>query len=235
MPALRLTTYNIHQCIGRDNRCDQARVAKLLQAIQPDILGLQEVGGCPDLEPAFLQLDYLATALKLHPITGVTMTFSNDIPYGNALLTHLPILDFKHVDLSVSGREPRGALEVDLVFEGQPLRVVVTHLGLQRRERAKQVEQLVAWITRDLTYPLIIMGDFNEWWPYSRILRQLHRNFGQLKTPFTFPAPSPFLKLDRIWIYPAQQLTSYLSIDRSSLAKIASDHLPLICDLVIKS
>ena len=51
-PALiRAATYNIHSCIGMDRRSDPDRVLRVIDAINPDILALQEVRAySPDLD-----------------------------------------------------------------------------------------------------------------------------------------------------------------------------------------
>ena len=40
---LKLLTYNVHSCIGTDRRLAPERVAEVIAAAQPDIIGLQEL------------------------------------------------------------------------------------------------------------------------------------------------------------------------------------------------
>ncbi len=54
--------------------------------------------------------------------------------YGNVLLVRSKVLDVRRIDLSVPGRDPRGALDVDLVLDGACVRVVTTHFGLTMAE-----------------------------------------------------------------------------------------------------
>ncbi len=42
--GIRLATWNIHSGIGSDERMDMDRVVSVIDAIEPDIIGLQEVG-----------------------------------------------------------------------------------------------------------------------------------------------------------------------------------------------
>jgi len=72
-----------------------------------------------------------------------------------------------------------------------------------------------------------VMGDLNEWYLWGRPLRWLHAKFAVTRTPPTFPARRPMLKLDRIWAHPTSALQS-LKAHRSALARVASDHLPLV-------
>src|SRR5262245_37099255 len=40
---VRFLTWNVHGCVGRDRVCDPDRVARVLEAAQPDISALQEI------------------------------------------------------------------------------------------------------------------------------------------------------------------------------------------------
>ena len=42
-PEIRFLTWNVHGCVGRDRLCDLDRVARVLDAAQPDISALQEI------------------------------------------------------------------------------------------------------------------------------------------------------------------------------------------------
>ena len=85
-----------------------------------------------------MQMQYLAATLGHHAVAGPTL-LRPDGHYGNALLTRRPVLDVRHVDLTVYRREPRAALDVDLDIDGVAVRVIVTHLGLLPGERRTQV------------------------------------------------------------------------------------------------
>ena len=65
----------------------------------------------------------------MEPIAGPTLV-PRGLEYGNALLTRLPVLSMRRVEISVLGREPRGVVEADLSVRGRTVRVIATHLGL---------------------------------------------------------------------------------------------------------
>src|SRR5581483_10937782 len=134
-------SYNIHRCIGLDGRHDPERVACVIDELDTDIIGLQEVesrlGGTPDTH----QLNFLAEETGFIAVAGSTI-LRPDSHYGNALLTRHNVREVRSHDLSVPGREPRGILDVDLDVHGHPLRVLVTHLGLGARERRRQTNML---------------------------------------------------------------------------------------------
>ena len=134
--------------------------------------------------------------------------------------------------LGVHSHERRGALDASIVIEEHPIRVLSTHLGLRPYERREQVQRILATLGDDATSPVILMGDVNEWLLWGRPLRWLHRAFHEARTPATFPSRWPVFALDRIWMRPAEQLLT-LAKHRSALAKIASDHLPLVADIAL--
>ena len=76
--------------------------------------------------------------------------------------------DVRHIDLSVFGREPRGALDVDLLVKGETIRVIVAHLGLGLRERRKQIRRLLDIFCSERDRMEIMLGDFNEWVPLEK-------------------------------------------------------------------
>src|SRR4029079_146454 len=98
--------------------------------------------------------------------------------YGNAVLTRLPILTVRRVDLSVPGREPRGALDLELDAPGSVLRIIATHLGLAPTERRQQIRRILASLPKSRDDPVVLMGDLNEWFLWGRSLRWLRRHFG---------------------------------------------------------
>ena len=87
------------------------------------------------------------------------------------LLTSWHVLDSRLLDLSVSGRDPHGAIDADLMIEGRPVRVIVTHLGLRAAERRYQVRRLLEALSKRQSRFIIVLGDINEWVLRSRPLR----------------------------------------------------------------
>lgn len=222
---LRLATYNIHACVGRDGRSNADRIAEVIRELGAEIVGLQEVDSRPGRGTASQQMAYLAGATRYDAIPGPTI-LRHDRSYGNVLLTRHPIDAARQIDLSLPGREPRGAIDAVLKAHGARLRVLVTHLGLRAAERRAQLHRLVELLPRDPMEPIILMGDFNEWLPYRSSLRQLRALFGHCPAPPSFPSRWPVIALDRIWISPFRVLITTRA-HRSGLARVASDHLPV--------
>jgi hypothetical protein len=102
-------SYNIHECIGTDDRQDVDRIAEVLRAADPDLIGLQEVQSRFEEAPAEDHLDRLAAALGMQAISGPTL-FRAGADYGNALLCRHPVEAVRRLDLSFPGREPAAQL-----------------------------------------------------------------------------------------------------------------------------
>ena len=220
-----VASYNIHRCVGLDGRCDPERVVRVIEELKPDIVGLQEVESRLGETPEIHQLNYIAEETGFHAIAGSTI-LRPDSHYGNALLTRHVALEVRTHDVSISGREPRGILDVDLDVHGQRLRVLVTHFGLGPRERRRQARMLLQAVAAHPDEPVVILSDFNEWFRWSRPLRWMHSRLGKPPAPNTFPSAWPLMALDRIWVAPRGNLVS-VTAHSSALSRIASDHLPL--------
>jgi endonuclease/exonuclease/phosphatase family metal-dependent hydrolase len=214
--TLRIASYNIHGCVGRGNVRDVARVAEVIRELDCDTVGLQEVFGAKEL----------GERTKLTLVEGKPHRW-HERHVGNALLTNRPVLAVRHHDWSWPGHEPRAALDVDLEIGGEPVRVIVTHLGLKPYERRFQVGKILD-LLKQAPAPerLIVLGDINEWLPLGRPLRWLNELLGHSPAERTFPSAWPLFALDRVWVRPRHALLAY-SAHRSPLAALASDHLPV--------
>jgi len=147
--------------------------------------------------------------------------------YGNGLLTRFPVTAIRRLDLSVPGREPRGALDVDLDMDGVALRVIVTHFGLRATERRAQVQGLLTILSKEPDRPVVVMGDFNEWSRKGPVVRMLDSALGASAAVPSFPSCWPVWSLDRIWVRP-RRLVRSCRTHTSLASRLASDHLPVV-------
>ena len=228
--ALGLASYNIHRCFGIDRKYLPERVAEVIQALDADVVALQEVD-MRLLVDGRSQLDYLSAELRMEAVAGANF-HDHRGHFGNAVLTRLPVRAVRRIDLSVRQFEPRGAIDLDLTLNGSPLRVVATHLGLNDAERRLQVRTLLrALADHPAEEPCLILGDFNEWKPFGGSIRALNRRFGPSLALRSFPSRFPLLPLDRMWIWP-QAETHGFSTYSTPLSRLASDHLPIRADVI---
>lgn len=228
--SFSVATYNVHCWVGGDGRYDPVRILRVLRQVNADILCLQEVT-FPEKERIDPELDKFTSMNGMKAICGPTFC-RRDGYFGNLLLTGYPCARIERIDLSVIDREPRGAIDVELDINGFRLRLIATHLGLRAFERRIQVKKLLRAIPKSDSNITILTGDFNEWFPASKVMRRLRARFGDSPALRTFPARFPLLPLDRIWVQPAHALTD-IQVHDTPLARIASDHLPLKATLVV--
>jgi len=226
-PWLTVATYNIHDAIGVDREFAPERIAAVIAELDADVIALQEVGshaGGTDV------LAHLRDATGYIAVAGPTRLRSSG-EYGNSLLTRFPVQETTRIDLTFKQREARGALDVVLDCDGDALRIVATHLGLRPAERRAQIQQLLRVLETQTPMPTVLMGDLNEWFLWGRPLRWLHAHFEKTPAAATFPASAPVFALDRIWIEP-RALLDRAWVHISPLARVASDHLPLVARIV---
>lgn len=221
--TIKMVSYNIHLAIGRDGRFLPQRISDVLLEADADVIALQEVqlGGS-----GFDMLAYLAEVTGYEAVAGQTLAHPEHGAYGNALLTRHAVRAVRRIDLSVPRREPRGALDIEMDC-GQPLRVIATHLGLMPSERRWQIKRLLRAFEDDESMATVLIGDLNEWFLWGRPLRWLHAYFKETAAPSTFPSGKPVFALDRLWVRPHHLLQAVYA-HRTPLARVASDHLPLV-------
>ncbi len=229
---LTVATYNVHSSVGRDRRCDPDRILAVLGEIGPDIVALQEVGHRRTTTVHGDQFAYFRDRTGMHAVTGLNLMFERR-SFGNALLSRWPIVSVRRIDLSIHGREPRGAIDADIDIKGHKLRVIATHLGLGPGERRRQVERIAHVLNDRHDVPTLIMGDFNVFGRQRRLLHQIGAPVARKDCPASFPARMPLLGLDRIWTRPIM-LTQSLVTHRSALAAVASDHLPIVAKIAMR-
>jgi endonuclease/exonuclease/phosphatase family metal-dependent hydrolase len=162
---VRLATFNIHHGVGEDQRLDLPRLAKVLAALDADVLCLQEVDRyygdrSEDVDQALLLSRALDMQLAWGPAIDEPGPPGRPRQYGNALLSRLPILVSDVHPLPGAG-EPRSALRTMLELDGGTLWVTVTHLSTgPAAERAAQAAALAALHT-DTMGAGVLAGDFN--------------------------------------------------------------------------
>jgi len=226
--TIRLLTWNVHKCRGRDGVRDPERVLHAIALLKPDVAVLQEA----DLK--FGRERLLIDPRKAMEIAGMTVclpeaTRSGGIGWrGNALLVRDGITLVSTKSLSLPSLEPRGAAIWRLSRDGTLFEVVGLHLGLVSVFRALQASHLAAVIAGRERLPTVVAGDTNDWRAGSVNMRPLEMVLETTASRHpTFPARRPVLSLDRIM---AGRGASVESVWTES-ARHASDHIPLVSEI----
>jgi endonuclease/exonuclease/phosphatase family metal-dependent hydrolase len=231
MKTLTVATYNVHSSVGRDRACNPDRIFRVLKELDADIIALQEVSHRHIEGTDGDQFAYFCKRTGMHGVPGLNLLYDRR-RFGNALLSRWPVTAIRRIDLSVYGREPRGAIDVEIDVDGQRLRAIATHLGLGPGERRRQVERISHALNDGADLPTLIMGDFNIFGRQRRLLHKLGAPIARKDCPASFPARMPLLGLDRIWTRPGMLMQS-LAVHRTTLSAVASDHLPVVARIAL--
>lgn len=240
--TIRIVTYNVHKCRGLDRRVLPERIAEVLRPLNADVIALQEVIGGPGPAEACGQAGLIANALGGYFCYFGENRRHQGAPYGNAILSRLPARFWQNYDLTWRGCERRGCLRVDTdAWTGMPLHVFNVHLGTGFVERRAQTRILLSdRILRrtDLQGPSVVVGDFNEW-TRGLASRLMSTHYQSIDVKLhsgrrgSYPGIFPILHLDHFYFDHRLALKRF-RLCRSVSAIIASDHLPLAADFVLK-
>lgn len=160
---LVVMTYNIegHDELYRGDHAQQ--IAAVINAVKPDIVGLQEVHRGTWQVRFRDQFDEIRRATGMHAAFFGPSYKSMGGEFGNALLTRGDILASEIHPLPSFG-EPRSVSELVVRIDGALINVYVAHLcawgGWKSKERGEELECLAKHIASS-RYPFLLMGDLN--------------------------------------------------------------------------
>jgi endonuclease/exonuclease/phosphatase family metal-dependent hydrolase len=240
--VLRIMTYNVHGCVGMDGRLSPRRVAEVISQYEPDIVALQELDVGRLRSGREDQAMLIAERLNMEHYFHASMRVAEE-SFGNAILSSYPMKLIKKGSLSklqrFSSLESRGALWVQVEFNTLLIQIINTHLGLNSQERLMQSRELFSksWLRNpQCIEPVILCGDFNAI-PGSKVFKLIHNNLASVQAKAkrrqrrrTWFGRYPFACLDHIFASSVFEVVSVEVCD-SYLARLASDHRPLLADL----
>jgi endonuclease/exonuclease/phosphatase family metal-dependent hydrolase len=217
-----------------------------IKKFNADIIGLNEVYNTADKETNdthTCQTQKLANGIN-YPFSvyarGFTFVERNE-DIGNAVVSRYPITAFKTIKVPAPKEnerrpnedrwyEDRIIIVADIDFNGEQIRFVETHFGLNFLERENMVKELVKIIDETKT-PLIIAGDFNSL-PDEYVLGPLYARLKSAtnetgkKDVFTFSTFNPEFTLDYIFY------SKHFSVVDTEIVDLKlSDHYPVTATL----
>lgn len=182
----------------------------------------------------------IAAALGMHSVFYPLVRLAKE-DYGIAILSRHPMRLVRAANLpTLPGRKPlerRGAVWVELDLGGRKVQLLDTHLGLNTEERSAQIEDLLgpSWLrSAKFVEPFVVCGDLNSGsgaWPYKRLSEFAHDAAGPSALN-TFPSVAPVSRLDYVFVSSGTRVESS-SRGLGPRARFASDHLPVVVDLVL--
>ncbi len=225
--GLVFASYNIHKGVGADRLCDPERILAVLRELDADVIALQEADRRFGTREAVIPHHLLREASPWRAVAPGVIDRARRAGslgwHGNVILVRREIAVTGCEAVALPTLEPRGAVAVDLAWEGQPVRVIGMHLDLSGLRRRQQVRVACGAAG---TGARVLMGDFNEWAPRRGALAAFSDELTVLAPGRSFPARRPLGGLDRIVVSEDWHVED-LGVHHSPLAVMASDHLPV--------
>jgi endonuclease/exonuclease/phosphatase family metal-dependent hydrolase len=248
--VLRVMTYNVHSCRGSDGVVAPQRIADVIKYWSPDVVALQEVLRSDRPERDQVTLLAAETGMEAH----FTKTRpEGDDAFGIATLVRHSFELHAEAPLPTRRGEPRAAQWLRVDDGVTTMDIVNTHLSVHLIERIRQLQALLrahnqpgGHRTLPLVPPsfsllplpprLVLCGDFNAGFISAEYrflcghLQNAQRAVRRWPRP-TFPARYPMLGLDHVWLGAAWKVVA-AHVSANELERRASDHLPLVVDIV---
>jgi endonuclease/exonuclease/phosphatase family metal-dependent hydrolase len=242
--TLKVMTYNVHGCVGMDGRLSPSRISEVISQYEPDIVALQELDVGRQRSGKEDQAMLIAEYLNMDHHFHASLQLAEE-SFGDAILSSYPMQLIKKDALSRNSNfyflEPRGALWVEVNFNSQPIQIINTHLGLNSKERMLHAKELIdnKWLAHpQCKGSVILCGDFNAL-AYSGAFKILQGTLssvqtrkGRIRHKGTWFGRYPVACLDHIFISTNIEIVRVEVCD-SHLARLASDHRPLIAEIKI--
>ena len=219
---LRVMSYNVHGLAD-----DRAALVSLIRDLEPDVLIVQEA-------PRRFRWRHKCAALA--DDAGLVVAAGGMPALGNLLLVNMRVAVHEtwctRFPLT-PGRHMRGAAFARGSVRGGRFTLSGSHLATDPAERPSQAavwkEQLSA-----IEGPVIVAGDLNEG-PGGGAWRMVEDGLSTAaESAPTFPASLPARRIDGIFVSTDITIEKYEVVD-DERALSASDHLPVIADLVLPS
>lgn len=221
---LTLMSYNIKIGKGMDNQVDLSRIAKVINHVKPDIIGIQEVDSM-NSRTMFHQTEELAKMTDMHGVFAPAIPLGKGGKYGIALLSKEKSISIKNI--SLPGTEEKRIL---LIAEFNNCVFVNTHFSLTEKDQLTSVDIILNEVKRFSDKPVFFCGDLNAQ-PDSETILKLKNNFSVLSDfkTFTFPSDKPEICIDYIMLY-KNEASNWIvkSFDFVYNEPLASDHLPIV-------
>ena len=230
---LRVLSYNIHHAEGIDGQLNLARIARVIQSVEPDLVALQEVDQNVDRTGNVDQPAELARLTGLRVVFGGNIELQNG-KYGNAVLSRFPTRGHENHRLPcLDDGEQRGVLQLELELPGghTPLLLLATHLDHRRADQERlQSAKVINGIAAKHERPAILAGDLNAVRD-SRVLEEFAKTwaYSSLEEIPTVPVGKPARQIDYVLLRPAER---WRVIETKVLAEaVASDHRAILAVL----
>jgi endonuclease/exonuclease/phosphatase family metal-dependent hydrolase len=227
---IRVASYNMHKAIGTDRRRRPERTLEVLNALDADVIALQEADRRFGARTSAIPLHMIEQHSDYKPVPLDARSGSLGW-HGNALLVKKSVEIADRELVQIPSLEPRGAVLADLRVDGTELRVVGMHLDLSGLWRRRQAHAILAHLERRPgDPPTVLMGDLNEWSANRGCIRDFGQSHAFAECGRSFHSRRPIAQLDRIMVNDRLEIVGSGTLDTAT-ARRASDHLPIWAEL----
>lgn len=217
-----LMSYNLHNCIGLDNKMDTIRLAETIKQASPDVVALQELDCNTRRNGQRNFLQELADHTGMYPTYAKSIDYQGGT-YGIGVLSRQKPESIRRIPLP--GREEKRVL---LIVEFKNFVQFATHLSLTPEDQSASL-QIIAREASTYNKPVIFSGDLNLK-PDSVQGKELVRHFVILNSTETpsFPADKPSKLIDYICCFNHKDTTCKVEKAEIINEPKASDHRPVV-------
>ncbi len=223
---VRVGTYNMHYGYNTPWQISLEEQARTIEESGADIVMLQEVETCRITSYGVDDALWLARRLGMQEVYGPALEGLS----GIALLTRFPIAE-ADTALLTSHLEQTSIVHARVMVGDRPLEAYGVWMGLEHEERARQLDDALAYI--GVASPAVFGGDFNST-PDSPIYARIRAAgfddpfvAGGFAPALTDPAIGPVKRIDFVW---ARGLEVR---DAQVLDSLASDHRMVVVELAL--
>ncbi|PAW60669.1 MAG: hypothetical protein B9S37_08270 [Verrucomicrobiia bacterium Tous-C3TDCM] len=224
--GLTVMTWNIHRCVGADEKMDIARVAEFIRNQNPAVVVIQEVDQGTQRSRGVKQADELAKLLGWKVFFGKAIDFQGG-EYGQAILSPMQLENPRVIRLSEEG-EARIAVVADVMHRGERFTIMGVHLDVGGGERRLREAKVLLGDLAKNKGCIVVAGDWNE--EPDQGVGELLRKASfvmQLKkgNVETCPEDQPKLEIDHFWARGCKTMGQAFVLEDSK----ASDHRAVLC------
>jgi len=222
-------SYNVKNCIGMDGKTDYARVAGVIDKVNPEVVAIQELDSAAARSKNLYVLGELAKLTGMHPTYAPAIDYDGG-KYGIGILSkETPIRVYRH---PLPGREEARML---LIAEFKDYVYCCMHLSLTEEDRMASLP-IIREATSGFNKPLFIAGDWNAT-PESPFVQEMQKDFTILNDlhAFTCPSDTPRVTIDYIALRHTQAINLLHQESQVVQAPVESDHLPVFVGIVWKN
>lgn len=231
---MRIMSFNTQHCLNFTKRViDFDKVAHTISDLAPDVVGLNEIRGAGSAPEHDAQTEILSSLTGMKHYHFAQIIGGTEKPYGNAILSRIPIVSAERIDIpdpAEEGREGKFHYETRCILKVRlenGYTLLITHFGRNNDEQINAVDTVVANLESE---KCILMGDFNMS-PDNALLLPIRERMTDTAEFFevprlSFPSVEPMCKIDYIFVSPDVRVIS-ADIPQT----VTSDHFPHVAEV----